>query len=182
MRCLTCLFVLLSAVALSRVEAAPVPEHKDAKPAVIDAGTEKNIAGVLEGVVWGARVGVRENEKVAGLALIRGQKDWQGWLKKNLHLERVERTTLIRISFKDGNREEQAAIINVVVDYYLKHDVDDTRASLKRAVELIRSCLLSDRRRGKITEEQFAKGMEDLKKREERIRRLPALVEPAKAR
>jgi hypothetical protein len=181
MRCFTCLCILLATL-LSIVQAAPVPERKDAKPAVIDAGTEDNIPGLMESIVWGARVGVRENEKVAGLGIIRQQKDWQGWLKKNLHLERVERTTLIRVSFKDGSREEQAAIINVVVDYYLKHDVDDTRASLKRAVELIRSCLRSDRRMGKITEEQFAKGMEDLKKREERIRRLPALVEHAKDR
>lgn len=182
MRCFTCLCLLLFAAPLAHIQAAPVPERKDAKPAVIDAGKEDNIPGLREGIIWGARVGVRENEKVAGLALIRRQKDWESWLKKNLQLERVEETTHIRVSFKDGNREEQAAIINVVVDYYLKHDVDDTRTSLKRAVELIRSSLLTGRRKGRITEEQFAEGMKDLKKREERIRRLPALVEHAKDR
>jgi hypothetical protein len=182
MRCFTCLFLLLLASTLGRVQAAPVPERKDAKPAVIDAGAEAGIAGVLEGVVWGARVGVRENEKVAGLELIRRQKDWESWLKKNLRLERVKDTNLVRVSFQDGSPEEQATIVNVVVDYYLKHDVASTRDSLTQSLKGTRDRYAALRRAGKVTEEELAKVEARLKKREEYIRTLPALVEHAKAR
>jgi hypothetical protein len=127
MRCVIYLGLGLFAVSLTYVQAAPVPKHKDATPAIIDAGTQEQIAAVIENVTWGARVGVREDKKVAGLDIIRRQKDWESWLKKNLRFERIEDTNRVRIGFRDGSPQEQAAIINVVVDYYLKTDVGRER-------------------------------------------------------
>jgi hypothetical protein len=182
MRCLTCLCLLLFAATLARIQAAPVPERKDAKPAVIDAGCEKHVAWVLEDVVSGARVGVRENDKVANLELIRRQKDWELWLKKNLVLERVKGTNLVRVSFRDGNRDEQAAIVNVVVDYYLKNDVASRRDFQKKAITMTEQVLDHLRRNGKLTEKEWAEAKEKNKQREEYIRTLPALVEHAQPR
>jgi hypothetical protein len=179
MRWLTC-FCLLLAITPAYVQAAPAPKPQPA--AVINAGSEKNIVAVLEEVVWFARVGVREDEKVAGLDIIRRQKDWESWLKKNLRVERVKDTNLVRVSFRDGNQEEQAAIINVVVDYYLKNDVGSTRKSLTETLTRNRQTLDELVRKGRITGDRKAKAEEKLKKDEEYIRALPVLVEHAKPR
>jgi hypothetical protein len=184
MRSFTCFCLLLFATTSIRVQAAPAPKHKDATPAVIDAGCEDHIAGVMESVVIWARVGVRENKKVAGLAIVCRQKDWEAWLKKNLRFERIEGTNRVRVSFRDGNREEQAAIINAVVDYYLTKDVGSRRDSMTVGLKKLRDSFNASRRNrpGKTTAKQVAEAEESFKKKEERIRRLPTLVEHAKAR
>lgn len=180
MRPITFLGLLAITAALPRSQAAPVPKRTNAKPAVIDAGTEKNIEGAIWYLVNWARVAVRENEKVANLDIVRRQKDWEAWLKKNLCAERVKGKNLIHVSFQDGNAKEQAAIINVVVDYYLKNEVGRTRDSEKKRLETLRSRFAARHRAGRITAEQAAKAEESFKEREESIRTLPALVEHAK--
>jgi uncharacterized protein involved in exopolysaccharide biosynthesis len=182
MRRITFFCLLVIIVALPYSQAAPAPKRTNAKPAVINAGTEKNIRGVLENIVSGARIGVRENEKVANLNIVRRQKDWESWLKKNLRVERVEGGNLVRVSFQDGNSKEQAAIINVVVDYYLKNDVGETRDSLTRSLKRARENVEGMRRAGKITADRAAKAETVFKKREDYIQALPALVETAKPR
>jgi uncharacterized protein involved in exopolysaccharide biosynthesis len=180
MRRFTCFCAFLLFIAPTGIQAAPAPKPTNAKPAVINAGTEKNIAGVLENVVWGARIAVRENKDVADLPIVRRQKDWESWLKKNLRVERAKDTNLVRVSFQDGNAKEQAAIINVVVDHYLKNDIGSRRASLQKTLERMKGVIEGRRRAGKLTPEQAAKADKDFKKREEYIKTLPALVEPAK--
>lgn len=182
MRRFTCVCLLLFIAPSAQVTSAPVPESKDAKPAIINAGSEANIAGVLENIVWGARVGVRENKKVSELPIIKGQKDWEAWLKKNLRVERVADTKLVRVSFRDGSREDQAAIINVVVDYYLINDIGRRRATLKSDLEQSRVIVAQLAARGKFTAKEVAEAEKSIKKAEERIRALPSLVEHAKVR
>lgn len=182
MRCFTLLCLLLIVTASAQLLSAPVRESKYAKPAVINAGTEKNIAWVLDSVVSGARVGVRKDKEVAGLALVRRQKDWEAWLKKNLRVERVPGTNLVRVSFRDGSPEEQMAIIDVVVDYYLEHDVGFRRDSETKGLKRSREKIDARRRAGKITAEQATEWEEYFKKREEHIRTLPKLAEYAKLR
>ncbi|HZV07191.1 MAG TPA: hypothetical protein VE999_19065 [Gemmataceae bacterium] len=174
-----CLLAIISV--LSRVQAAPAPKRTNAKPAVINVGTEKNIAGILENVVSGARVGVRENEKVANMDIVRRQKDWESWLKKNLRVERVKDTNLVHVSFQDGNAKEQAAIINVVVDYYIKTDVGRRRETFTKSLQTARAQLEALRTRKRVTPDQISRAEERIKTREEQIRMLPALVEHAKA-
>lgn len=181
MRYITFVCLLAILAFLPQSQAAPVPKPTKAKPAVINAGTEKNIAGVLENIVWDARLAVRHNKDVADLPIVRQQKDWEVWLKKNLRVERVNDTNLVRVSFQDGKSKEQTAIINVVVDYYLKNDVGSRRESLKRTLQRVKDRVESKRRAGKLTPEQAAKAEEGIKKREERIRTLPALVAHTKA-
>lgn len=125
MRCVTCLSLGLLAATLLNVQAAPAPKPKNATPAVLDAGREDHIAGVMEDIVDWARVGVRENKKVADLDLIRRQKDWESWLKKNLRFEKIKDSSRFRLGFREGSPQEQAAIINVVVDCYLKKVVGE---------------------------------------------------------
>lgn len=173
-------FCLLSIVsALSQSQAAPVPKCTIAKPAVIDAGTEKNIDGVGWYLVNFARVAVRENEKIAGLPIIRRQKDWEAWLKKNLRVERVKDTNLVRVSFQDGNAKQQAAIINVVVDYYLKNDIDSSHGHAEKAIKSVKDGVSHLRKTGRLTPEYAAKAEKAINKHEEYIRTLPALVEHA---
>jgi uncharacterized protein involved in exopolysaccharide biosynthesis len=136
----------------------------------------------LDSVVSGARVGVRENEKVAKLPIVRRQKNWEAWLKENLRVERIQDSNRVRVSFMDGNAEEQAAIINVVVEYYLKNDVGHRQDSEKRILQRLRDKLDPMRHGKKLTAEQAAKVEEGIKKREEYLKTLPALIEPAKAR
>jgi uncharacterized protein involved in exopolysaccharide biosynthesis len=183
MRCFTFVCLLTIVAALPYSQAAPAPKRTDAKPAVINAGTQKNIVWILENVVSDARIAVRENKEVADLPIVRRQKkDWEAWLNKNLRVERVERTNLVRVRFQDGNREEQVAIINAVVDYYLKNDIGSRRASLTALVKGSRQDLAELVARGKLTVEEVAKAEAGIKKREEYIRTLPALVEHAKDR
>jgi uncharacterized protein involved in exopolysaccharide biosynthesis len=124
MRVLGLLAVL---VALPSSHAAPAPKRTNAKPAVIDAGKDKNVAGVLAGLVHVAPKVIRENKEVSDLVAIRHQYDWGAWVKKNLRVERIKNTNFVRISFQDGNAKEQAVIINAVVGHYLKTDVGSKR-------------------------------------------------------
>lgn len=172
-----CLFALIAA--LPPMQAAPAPKRTNARAAVINAGTEKNIEAVSWYLVNFARIAVRENENVAKMDIIRRQKDWESWLKKNLRFERVKDTNLVRVSFQDGNAKEQTAIINVVVDYYIKNDVVPRRDLLKKTVEDYRRRLVDPKIRRRYTAQRLAKAEEDLKEREENIQKLPALVEHA---
>ena len=182
MRSFTCFCLLLFATTSIRVQAAPAPKHKDATPAIIDAGCEKNIAWILERFVSCGRIGVHQNEKVAGLDIIRRQKDLESWLKKNLRLERVKGSNHVQISFHDGSPREQAAIINAVVDFYLGNDVKSRRDSSMRTVKILRDTLDNPRRHGKMTAEQLAEMEKSINKREEYIRTLPTLLKYAKSR
>ena len=108
-------------------------------------------------------------------------KELISWLEKNFQIERRPDTKLIYVRFRDGKPEEQAAIINIVVDDFLKNHVDNRRDSLTRLMNMDRAALDARRRNGKVTAEQAAKVRESFKKREEYIKTLPALVEHAKA-
>lgn len=61
------------------------------------------------------------DHSVAGLKVVKEQKDAREWLKKNLRVESLQRTNVLRISFTDGSPNEQAAIINAVAKAY--HDL-----------------------------------------------------------
>ncbi|MHB1423769.1 MAG: hypothetical protein ACYC3I_11355 [Gemmataceae bacterium] len=162
-------------------QAAPRPKRTNAKPAVIDARTEKNIAGVLWNIVWDARVAVREDEKVSKMDIVRKQKDWEAWLKKNLRVERVKETNLVHVSFQDGNAKEQAAIINIVVDYFLKNDIDPKRNFEETALRTALNGIAAEFRMGHITAEEKAKREEGWREGcEKTIRELPKLIEHAK--
>jgi hypothetical protein len=177
-------FLCLAAIitVLPNSQAAPRPKRTSATPAVLKAGTESYIAGALESIVWDARVAVREDEKVSKMDIVRRQKDWESWLKKNLRTERVKDTNRIHVSFLDGNAKEQAAIINVVVDYYLKSDIAGRRKFIEEMLQSGLAGNASEFRQGRLTAEQKAKRDEDAKKAAEKlIDELPKLVEHAKA-
>ncbi|SRR5579883_1577294 len=182
------LFVCLLAIlaALPHLLAAPVPKRTNAKPAVINAVTEQHVQWVQLRLTSFAHIAVLRDQKVVELAIVRrylrdpkDTKELIAWLEKNFHIEKVKDKNLLRISFLDGNAKEQAAIINVVVDYFLKNDVEP-RKDLKR-VEMTRRRLADPDYRRKRTAEQLGKMEEGIKQREEYIRTLPALVEHAKA-
>ncbi len=195
MRHLSRLYLLLIVVPPICVQGAPAPKRQDAKPAIIDAGNEGNIVGVLANLSAGRSAQHRapiHEEKVAKLAIVCQEKDALGWLGKNLRVERIEGTNLVRISLRVGSPGEQATIVNAVVDQYLE-EVGRTRDSLTRSLEMVRirrEDILA--RWAKLTAkgrpptpEQLAdmeKGKAKLKKDEEYIRVLPALVEHAKVR
>jgi hypothetical protein len=182
MRLLACILLVLAAL-LSRAQATPAPEPKRANPAILDAGREQNIAGLVEFVVAFARVAVREDEEVAGWDLIRRQKDWEAWLKKNLCVERIPETNHVRVSFRDGNATEQAIIVNLVVNYYLRIYVASRRDFTMDGIKQVKLILADLCRRGRITAEERAKREEAfLKREEEYLRTLPKLLEPAKER
>ncbi len=174
-----CLLAIISL--LSHIQAAPVPKPTNAKPAIINAGIDKNIEGIREYLVNWARVAVRENEKVANMDIVRRKNDWESWLKKNMRVERVKGTNIVHVSFADGNAKEQAAIINVVVDYYVKNEVGSWRDTLTKSLQRARGRLEALRSRKRVTPEQISRAEEEIKQREEQIQMLPALVEHAKA-
>lgn len=180
MRHVLFLSLLTVVIALPYSEAAPAPKRTEAKPAVIDVGNEKNIAWVSDGVVSGAWGAVRQNKDVAALPIVRQQKDRDSWLKKKLRFEKVEGSTRVRISLRDGKLEEQAAIINAAVDDFLKREVARRRASVERSLRSHKGRADRLRRSGKADE---AAEWENRAKRDEKeLRTLPALVEQAKAR
>lgn len=181
-----CLFALIAA--LPHMQAAPAPKRTNAKPAVINAKTEQHVQWVQQRVISCAHIAILKDQKVADLAIVRGHvsdpKDTReliAWLEKNFRVERVKGKNLIRVSFQEGNAKEQAAIINVVVDDFLKNQVVPRRDGLKKTLEEYRRNLADPIIRRKYTAQRLAKAEEDLKKREEHIQTLPALVEHAKA-
>lgn len=194
MRHPSCLAVLVIAAVPIMLFSAPVPLRKNAKPAVLSAGSEIWIRDIKETIPLTARYAIVHDEKAHKIAILRKhltawksapQKEWDAfdkWLKKNFLVERVKGKNLVRISFKDGNRDEQAAIINVVVDYYLKKDIEDRRNELNRLIRLTRGLKERNRRDPRKTKEDLADSDKEIKKLEDRIGDLPKLVERAKAR
>ena len=182
MRSFLVLCLVTFIAALPDSQAAPAPKRTDAKPAVINAGTEQSVRWLQERLVSCAHIAIDQDKKVAELAIVRQQKDLVPWLEKNFRIERIPDTKNIRVSFRDGNREEQAAIINLVVDDFLQTQVgsrrDSQTAGNKRATERLDEML----RRGMITAKERAKAEVKSKKDEEYVRKLPVLVEHAKAR
>jgi hypothetical protein len=181
--------LLLSVFVPVYLQAAPVPEGKKAKPAVINAGTERNVQWVQERLVSCAHIAILRDKKVAELAIVRRHisdpkdtKELVSWLEKNFRFQRVPDTKLLRISFRDGTPEEQAAIINLVVEDFLKRQVGDRRDSMTRSIQSLRKDLADPRIRDPLKEPGLDKVQESLNKQEEYIRTLPALVEKAKAR
>jgi hypothetical protein len=181
-----CLVVLIAA--LPYTSAAPAPKRTNAKPAVINAGTEIHVKWVQERLVSCAHIAILQDKKVAELAIVRRHvsdpkdtKELVSWLEKNFRIERERDTNRLRVSFQDGNAKEQAAIINVVVDDFLKSAVGKRIETEKSIIERHKVILEKARRAGKITAEDAAKTEEAIKKREERIKTFPALVEQAKA-
>lgn len=172
-----CVSLLLIAAVPMPLFSAPVPKRKTAKPAIIDAGKEASVDDIECRIPILARYAIRDDKKVSKMAIIRKhithfkplqKEEWDAfdkWLKKNLRIERVKDKNLVHISFRDGNAEEQAAIINASVDFYLKEEIDSRRKSI---VELFKKT--------------GDGGQESLKKQKELLQKLPKLVEHAKAR
>lgn len=184
MRHLLCVSLLTAiTIVLPNSKAAPAPKRTDAKPAVIDAGTEKNIAGVLDNLAAGSGAQLRalfHKKKLIKLEIVRQQKDPRAWLGKNLRVERAEGKNLIRVSIPVGTPTEQAMIVNAVVDEYLE-EVGRRRASLREFIQSSRQLIQGAVGVGKMTQKEAAEGEETLKKREEYVRSLPSLRERAKA-
>lgn len=185
----SCLCTFMFAIAPASIQAAPAPKRTNAKPAVINAGTDQHVKWVLQRLVSCAHIAILRDKKVAELAIVRRHlhdpkdtKELISWLEKNFRVECMPKTKLIHVSFRDGTPGEQAAIINLVINDFLKNQVGSQRDSLQRALERMKSAIEGRRRAGKYTLEQATKAEEDFKKREEYIKTLPALVEPAKAR
>lgn len=181
-----CLLAILAA--LPHVNAAPAPKRTNATPAVINAVTEQNRQGVQQRLVSRAHIAILQDKKAAELAIVRSHvrdpkdtKELIAWLEKNFRVERVKDTNRLRVSFEDGNAKEQAAIINVVVDDYLKTHVAPMRELFKKSAETLRQRLADPNARRRYTAEKLAKMEEGIKMNEERIQTLPALVEHAKA-
>lgn len=194
MRHLGCLAVLVISALPLLLWSAPVPERKNAKPAVISASTELWIRDMEERIPILARYAFVDDKKAQEMAIIRKhltvwksppKKEWDAfdkWLKKNIRIERVKGKKLVRVGYQEGNAEEQSTIINVVVDFYLKDQVGRKRDALRREIKLLRDLKERNRRDPTKTEKDLAETDKHIKKREKDIRDLPKIVERAKAR
>lgn len=187
MRRFTLLCLLAVFAVLPCMQAAPAPKRTNAKPAVIKAGTETNIQWVRERVITCAHIAIHADKNVSELAIVRSRvsdpndaKELVSWLEKNFRIERVKGKNLVCVSFQDGNAKEQAAIINLVVDDFLKKQVGSRRDTLTRSLERSRQRLADPIFRGRNTVQKLTEMEEGLKKSEEQIQALPALVEHAK--
>lgn len=188
MRRFTFLCLLAISATLPYMEAAPAPKRTNARPAVIKAGTETYIQWVRERVISCAHIAILRDPKVAELAIVRSHvsdpketRELIAWLERNFRVERVKGKNHVQIGFQDGDAKEQAAIINVVVDDFLKNQVGSRRETEKKWLERSRALLAAPITRRQHTAEELAKAEEDLlKKSEEYLQTLPALVEHAK--
>lgn len=187
MRSFAILCLIAIVAALPQSQAAPVPKRTSARPAVIKAGNQQHIQWVQERLVSYAHIAILQDKKVADLAIVRRHlqdpkdtKELIAWLEKNFRIERVKGKNLVRVSFQEGNAKEQGAIINAVVDYFLKNNVGSTRDHLTKVLRTMKASVEAERRAGNLTAEEAAKAEESFKKREEYIETLPALVEAAK--
>lgn len=173
---------------------APVPERKNAKPAVISAGSEVWFSSLELRIPQAARYAILNDKKAPKMAIMRKyitdwknlpKKEWDAfdkWLKKNFRVERVKGKDLVRVSFVDGNAEEQSAIINVVVDYYLKNDIEQRRDSITKSIKSATATLRFNQRKGRMTDEEVVRVEKSIKKNEELVQNLPKLAEHAKTR
>ena len=89
-----------------------------------------------------AHIAILRDKKVSELAIVRRHmkdpkdaKELIAWLEKNFRIECMPNTKLIRVNFRDGTPEEQAAIINLVVNDFLKNQVGSTRDSLTQTIK-----------------------------------------------
>ena len=62
----------------------------------------------------------RYEETVSRLKVVQKQKDAWPWLEKNLRVESLEDTGVLRISFADGSPREQVALVNAVAKSYVR--------------------------------------------------------------
>lgn len=186
MRHFTCLCAFLVVLAPAGVLSAPAPKRKPT--AVIDARTELHVKWVQERLVSCAHIAIVRDKKIAELPIVRRHmhdpkdaKELVTWLEKNFRIECIRNTKIIHVSFRDGTPEEQAAIINLVVNDFLQKQVGSRRDFQEGAIKDTKNLMDNNRRAGKVTKEQATEADKSIKKREEYIRTLPALIEPAKA-
>lgn len=172
---------------LPYMQAAPAPKRTNARPAVIKAGSETYIQWIRERVISCAHIAILRDQKVADLDIVRSHcsdpkdtKELVAWLEKNFRVEKVRGKNFVQIGFQDGSAKEQVAIINVVVDDFLKNQVGSRRDSEKKSLKASRAFLTSPVMKRSFTAQELAKAEEALKEREENLQKLPALVEYAK--
>jgi hypothetical protein len=84
---------------------------------------------------------VARRPAVAGLKLIKQQTDPGRWLQKNLRLEFPKGVTTLRITLPGKTSGDQAVVVDVVADAYLKEIIDSRPAKRKRKQFLVRESL-----------------------------------------
>jgi hypothetical protein len=90
--------------------------------------------GVLNAVLRADSVAELEIVKERQRARAWFKEDGPAWLKKYLHVESLEGTDVVRISFSYGSPKDQVAVINAVAKAYLDVLIDRERKSLRVAI------------------------------------------------
>jgi hypothetical protein len=77
--------------------------------------------------------------KVANLPAIKDQEDPLNWLENQLKVAAVPRTGIVRVAFKGGRPEDQALLINAVVQAYLTETVQKEARTKEVRMKFLKS-------------------------------------------
>ena len=147
------MFLLLASQTLAAPEPAPAAPPKTSPSIYALVFVEKLAAPqrcgrkdqmVYEATWCGhldARGVERYEETVSRLKVVQKQKDAWPWLEKNLRVESLEDTGVLRISFGDGSPAEQVAIVNTIAKTYVRAANNRIRERYERRIgDSSRSC------------------------------------------
>lgn len=76
-------------------------------------------------------------ESVADLKVVKRQESAWTWLEKNLRVESLEKTSVLRVSFAEGTPKEQETIANAIVKGYLRFMTDRARKNITENITLL---------------------------------------------
>lgn len=140
------MFLLLASQTLSAPEPAPAAPPKTS-PSIYALVFVEKLADprrwgrkdqmVYEATWCGhldARGVVGYDKTVSRLKVVQKQKDAWPWFEKNLRVESLEDTGVLRISFGDGSPAEQVAIVNTVAKTYVRLANDRIRERYEASV------------------------------------------------
>jgi hypothetical protein len=75
---------------------------------------------------------------VSDLSVVRKQKDARAWLEKNIRVESLQDTGVLRVSLAEGLPAEQVAIVNAVAKAYVKEATERERLYRERQIADLR--------------------------------------------
>jgi hypothetical protein len=109
------------------------------------------------------------------------------WLAKNLKVENLDGTGVLRIYLAVGSRREQALLVNAIVDAHIRLEVHPKKEHLEKTIEMIQKDLKTETKllatakgeNKKRIEQAIIQIKDNLKRSEEEIRTLPRLLELA---
>lgn len=73
--------------------------------------------------------------KAADMPSLKKQDDPAGWLSRNLKVESLDGTTVLRLTVTVGSRREQALLVNAIARAYFKVEVPEQRQRAEQALK-----------------------------------------------